>query len=88
MQSSSRGLGRLLNFNEDMKTPSLGLVLGFWLVSNVLVIAWWWINISDRYLPGVLRYAGIALYVVVALVPLVRRQAMARPEIDAFSVQY
>lgn len=71
MLSWSGGLGRLLKFDEHMKTPSLGLVLGFWAISNVLVIAWWWVNLSDRYLPGVLRYVGIAFYVVVALVPLV-----------------
>lgn len=66
----SGGLGRLLKFDDHMKTPSLGLVLGFWVTSNVLVIAWWWVNISDRYLPGLLRYAGITFYVAVALVPL------------------
>ncbi|WP_197087129.1 hypothetical protein [Bradyrhizobium sp. LTSP857] len=54
-----------------MKTPSLGLVLGFWVISNVLVVAWWWADISDRFLPGVLRYAGIAFFVGAALVPLV-----------------
>lgn len=70
MLSWSGGLGRLLKFDDHMKTPSLGLVLGFWVVSNVLVIAWYWVNISDRYLPGLLRYAGIAFYVAVALVPL------------------
>ncbi|WP_164935372.1 hypothetical protein [Bradyrhizobium guangzhouense] len=53
-----------------MKTPSLALVLGFWVISNVLVIAWWWADISDRFLPGVLRYAGIAFFVCAALVPL------------------
>lgn len=66
----SGGLGRLLKFDDHMKTPSLGLVLGFWVTSNVLVIAWWWVDISDRYLPGLLRYAGITFYVAVALVPL------------------
>lgn len=62
--------GRLPKFDEHMKTPSLSLVLGFWVVSNVLVITWYWFNISDRYLPGLLRYAGIGFYVGVALVPL------------------
>lgn len=71
MLSSSGGLGRLLNFNDRMKTPSLGLVVGFWGISNVLVIAWWWADISDRFLPGVLRYAGIAVFVGVSLAPLV-----------------
>ncbi|AWM08704.1 hypothetical protein [Bradyrhizobium symbiodeficiens] len=70
MLSRSGGLGRLLKFDDQMKTPSLGLVLGFWVISNVLVIAWYWVNISDRYLPGLLRYAGIGFYVVVAVVPL------------------
>ncbi|MGT2501553.1 hypothetical protein ACVOMS_13305 [Bradyrhizobium guangxiense] len=70
MLSWSGGLGRLLKFDGHMKTPSLGLVLGFWVVSNVLVIAWYWVNLSDRYLPGLLRYAGIAFVVVVALAPL------------------
>ncbi len=70
MLSWSGGLGRLLKFDDQMKTPSLGLVLGFWGVSNVLVIAWYWVNVSDRYLPGLLRYAGIAFFVAVALVPL------------------
>lgn len=70
MLSWSGGLGRLLKFDDDMKTPSLGLVLGFWVVSNILVVAWYWVNISDRYLAGLLRYAGIAFYVVIALVPL------------------
>lgn len=70
MLSWSGGLGRLLKFDDQMKTPSLGLVLGFWVISNVLVIAWYWVNISDRYLPGLLRYAGIGFYVVVAVVPL------------------
>ncbi|MCJ9700934.1 hypothetical protein [Bradyrhizobium sp. SHOUNA76] len=70
MLSWSGGLGRLLKFDDHMKTPSLGLVLGFWGISNVLVVAWYWVNISDRYLPGLLRYAGIAFFVVVALVPL------------------
>lgn len=70
MLSWSGGPGRLLKFDDQMKTPSLGLVLGFWVVSNALVIAWYWVNISDRYLPGLLRYAGIAFVVVVALVPL------------------
>ncbi|KJC50791.1 hypothetical protein UP06_06435 [Bradyrhizobium sp. LTSP857] len=71
MLSSLGGPGRLLNFDERMKTPSLGLVLGFWVISNVLVVAWWWADISDRFLPGVLRYAGIAFFVGAALVPLV-----------------
>lgn len=71
MRSWSGGLGRMLKLDEHTKAPSLGLVLGFWVVSNVLVVAWWWINISDRYLPGAQRYAGIAFYVVVALAPLV-----------------
>src|SRR5438874_12872046 len=71
MLSSSGGLGRLLNFNDRMKTPSLGLVVGFWGISKVLVIAWWWADISDRFLPGVLRYAGIAVFVGVSLAPLV-----------------
>lgn len=70
MLSGSCGLGRLLKFDDHMKTPSLGLVLGFWVVSNVLVVSWYWINVSDRYLPGLLRYAGIAFFVVVALAPL------------------
>ena len=70
MLSWSGGLGRLLKFDDQMKTPSFGLVLGFWVISNVLVIAWYWVNISDRYLPGLLRYAGIGFYVVVAVVPL------------------
>ncbi|MFK4580218.1 hypothetical protein [Bradyrhizobium ottawaense] len=70
MLSWSGGLGRLLKFDDHMKTPSLGLVLGFWVISNVLVITWYWVNVSDRYLPGLLRYAGIAFYVAVALVPL------------------
>ncbi|WP_027545064.1 hypothetical protein [Bradyrhizobium sp. WSM2254] len=52
-----------------MRTPSLGLVLGFWLVTNILVIVWWRLEISERWLPGVLRYFGIAIYVMVALVP-------------------
>ncbi|MBR0709345.1 hypothetical protein [Bradyrhizobium liaoningense] len=71
MLSSLGGSGRLLNFDERMKSPSLGLVMGFWGISNVLVIAWWWADISDRFLPGVLRYAGIAFFVCAALVPLV-----------------
>ncbi|MDH2344342.1 hypothetical protein QCM77_02825 [Bradyrhizobium sp. SSUT18] len=71
MLSSSGGLGRLLNFNDRMKTPSLGLVLGFWGISNVLVIAWWWADISDRFLPGALRYAGITFFVGASLAPLV-----------------
>lgn len=53
-----------------MTTPSLGLVLGFWIVSNILVMAWWHIEISDRWLPGAWRYFGIAVYVLVALAPL------------------
>lgn len=71
MLSWSGGLGRLLKLDEHMKTPSLGLVLGFWVISNVLVIAWYWVNISDRFLPGLLRYTGIAFFVAVALIPLV-----------------
>ncbi|MHC2577128.1 hypothetical protein [Bradyrhizobium diazoefficiens] len=71
MLSSLGGPGRLLNFDERMKSPSLGLVMGFWFISNVLVIAWWWADISDRFLPGVLRYAGIAFFVSAALAPLV-----------------
>jgi hypothetical protein len=70
MLSSSGALGRFWTSEAVVKTPSLGLVLGFWIVSNILVIAWYWVNISDRYLPGLLRYAGIAFYVAVALVPL------------------
>lgn len=70
MLSRSGGLGRSLRFDGHMKAPSLGLVLGFWVISNILVIAWYWVNISDRYLPGLLRYAGIAFYLAVALVPL------------------
>ena len=71
MRSSLGGLGRSLNFDQRMKTPSLSLVLGFWAVSNILAITWWWAEISDRYLPGVLRYAGIAFFLGAALAPLV-----------------
>lgn len=71
MLSSLGGPSRSLNFDERMKTPSLSLVMGFWVISNVLVIAWWWADISDKFLPGVLRYAGIAFFVCAALVPLV-----------------
>lgn len=64
MPSSLGGPGRLLNFDEGMKTPFLGLVLGFWGVSNVLVIAWWWADISDRFRPGVLSLlVGISIAV-------------------------
>lgn len=69
--SSPGLLGRFLKFDDDMKTPSLRLVLGFWIVSTLLVTAWWWGEISDRYLPGVLRYVGIGFFVLVALAPFV-----------------
>lgn len=70
MLSWSGRLGRLLQFDDRMTTPSLGQVLGIWLASNVLVVAWWWLNISDRYLPGVLRYVQTIFIVLVALAPL------------------
>ncbi|MHB0768697.1 hypothetical protein [Bradyrhizobium sp. 5.13L] len=57
--------------NEGTKTPPLGLVLGFWIVSNVLVVAWWWADISDRFVPGVLQYGQIAFIVFAAIAPLV-----------------
>ncbi|WP_197433711.1 hypothetical protein [Bradyrhizobium sp. CCH5-F6] len=64
-------LSRLINFDEDMSTPSLRLMLGFWVVTNILVIAWWRLELSDRWLPGAWRYLGIAIFVIVALAPLV-----------------
>lgn len=54
-----------------MKAPSLGLLLGFWIITNILVVVWWRLEISDRHLPGGLRSVGIAFYVMVALAPLV-----------------
>ena len=48
--TSSPPLGdRSLKFGDGTKTPSLGLVLGFWIVSNILVIGWWWLEISDNW---------------------------------------
>jgi hypothetical protein len=70
MLSWPGGLGRLLKLDDHMQSPSLGQVLGVWLVSNVLVVAWWWANISDRYLPGVLQYVETFFVVLVALAPL------------------
>ncbi|MCK1387493.1 hypothetical protein [Bradyrhizobium sp. 21] len=67
-------LGRLFNrfvtFDPDMTTPSLRLILGFWIITNILVVVWWRLEISDRWLPGAWRYLGIAIYVLVALAPL------------------
>lgn len=67
---SSR-LDRLMRVEDGVQTPSLGLVLGFWIVTNVLVGLWWRLEISDRWIPGALRYVGIAFYVLAALAPLV-----------------
>jgi len=62
--------GRFIKFDDDMTTPSLGLVLAFWIVTNILVNVWWRLELSDRYLPGAWRYVGIAIFVLVALAPL------------------
>lgn len=71
LQTPPRGLlSRFLKFDDDMTTPSLGLVLAFWIVTNILVNAWWRLELSDRYLPGAWRYVGIAIFVLVALAPL------------------
>lgn len=66
----SNFLTRLTALNAEMTTPSLGLILGFWIVSSILVVFWWRLEISDRYLPGGLRAVGIAIYVAAALIPL------------------
>lgn len=68
---------RLLDFSggsieskNDSMTPSLGLLLAFWLATNVLVILWSRCEISDAYLPGSWRVLGVVFYAAVALAPL------------------
>ncbi|MBR1130050.1 hypothetical protein [Bradyrhizobium iriomotense] len=67
---SSR-LDRLMRVEEGVQTPPLRLVLGFWVVANVLMVVWWRLGISDRWFPGALRYVGMAVPALVALAPLV-----------------
>ncbi|MCK1677151.1 hypothetical protein [Bradyrhizobium sp. 150] len=69
--ASAPGLSSPSQRLGDTKSPSLMLVLGFWIVSNILVIGWWWLEISDTWswigstdgylLPHRLRALGITV---------------------------
>lgn len=64
----------------DAKSPSLRLVLGFWIVSNILVIVWLWLELSDTWtwmggidgslLPHRLRAYGFTLTAILRTVSL------------------
>lgn len=54
---------------HEIRSPSLGLVLGFWGVTSVLVVVWWHL-VPDMWLPGGVRSLGVAFFVLAALAPL------------------
>ena len=63
-------LEQLFKIEDDVASPSLKMVLGFWIVTNVTTIVWWKLELPDRYLPGNWRYFGLAVYGLLALMPI------------------
>lgn len=61
---------RVVKVDQGVTSPSLSLVLGFWIVTNVTTIVWWRLELSDRYLPGNLHFLGVAAFVLFALSPI------------------